>query len=224
MTLPATRSSRRAVSPASGSAAASTAGIRAGSSASAGDRDNGVLGPARGGRMPDDAAALRRPGTVGGGLYHQARDILAGTPAGRVFEQERLTAVGGERLDPDECLVWARPWPRHVGELHHRRSSGWHQCFHRAALLSGGSHVSPATARESNSRQAGSTTGSCHRRQGLVDLDLARVRAFVAVADEGHFGRAAAALSISQQALSKRIAALEAELGTRLLNRRWPGS
>ncbi len=55
-----------------------------------------------------------------------------------------------------------------------------------------------------------------------MDLDLARVRAFVAVADEGHFGRAAAALSISQQALSKRIAALEAELGTRLLNRRWP--
>lgn len=52
-----------------------------------------------------------------------------------------------------------------------------------------------------------------------MDLDLAQVRGFVAVADEGHFGRAAAALSISQQALSKRIAALEAELGTRLLNR-----
>jgi DNA-binding transcriptional LysR family regulator len=52
-----------------------------------------------------------------------------------------------------------------------------------------------------------------------VDLDLARVRGFVAVADEGHFGRAAASLSISQQALSKRIAALEAQLGTRLLNR-----
>jgi DNA-binding transcriptional LysR family regulator len=52
-----------------------------------------------------------------------------------------------------------------------------------------------------------------------VDLDLARVRGFVAVADEGHFGRAAASLSISQQALSKRIAALEAELGARLLHR-----
>jgi len=52
-----------------------------------------------------------------------------------------------------------------------------------------------------------------------VDLDLARVRAFVAVADEGHFGRAAAALSVSQRALSKRIAALEADLGTRLLDR-----
>jgi DNA-binding transcriptional LysR family regulator len=52
-----------------------------------------------------------------------------------------------------------------------------------------------------------------------VDLDLGRVRAFVAVVDEGHFGRAAAALSISQQALSKRIARLEAELGVPLLTR-----
>lgn len=52
-----------------------------------------------------------------------------------------------------------------------------------------------------------------------MDLDLARVRAFVAVADEGHFGRAAAALSVSQQGLSKRVARLEAELGVRLLTR-----
>jgi DNA-binding transcriptional LysR family regulator len=52
-----------------------------------------------------------------------------------------------------------------------------------------------------------------------VDLDLGRVRAFVAVADEGHFGRAAAALSVSQQGLSKRVARLEAELGVALLTR-----
>jgi DNA-binding transcriptional LysR family regulator len=54
---------------------------------------------------------------------------------------------------------------------------------------------------------------------GAVDLDLARVRAFVAAVDEAHFGRAADALAISQQALSKRIARLEAELGVRLLTR-----
>ena len=52
-----------------------------------------------------------------------------------------------------------------------------------------------------------------------MDLDLARVRAFVTVADERHFGRAAAALSVSQQGLSKRVARLEAELGVRLLIR-----
>jgi DNA-binding transcriptional LysR family regulator len=56
-----------------------------------------------------------------------------------------------------------------------------------------------------------------------VDLDLARVRAFVAVADEGHFGRAAAALSVSQQGLSKRVARLEAELGVQLLTRNAAG-
>lgn len=52
-----------------------------------------------------------------------------------------------------------------------------------------------------------------------MDLDLARVQAFVAVVDEAHFGRAAEALSISQQAVSKRVARLEAELGVRLLTR-----
>ncbi|MGW0451189.1 LysR family transcriptional regulator, partial [Streptosporangium sandarakinum] len=52
-----------------------------------------------------------------------------------------------------------------------------------------------------------------------MDLDLAQVRAFVLTAEELHFGRAAVELSISQQALSKRIAALESRLGARLLDR-----
>src|SRR6202453_3412748 len=74
-------------------------------------------------------------------------------------------------------------------------------------------------ARESNSHRAGSTAIGCQARWLAVDLDLTRVRAFVTVADEGHFGRAAAALSVSQQGLSKRVARLEAELGVRLLTR-----
>jgi DNA-binding transcriptional LysR family regulator len=55
-----------------------------------------------------------------------------------------------------------------------------------------------------------------------VDLDLAQVRAFVAVVDHGHFGRAATALDLTQQALSKRVARLEASVG-RLLERRRGG-
>lgn len=56
-----------------------------------------------------------------------------------------------------------------------------------------------------------------------MDLDLAQVRAFVAVADHGHFGRAAESLTLSQQALSKRVARLEGQLG-RLLERRRGGA
>ncbi len=52
-----------------------------------------------------------------------------------------------------------------------------------------------------------------------MDLDVAQVRAFVRTADELHFGRAARTLTLSQQALSKRIARLESLLGTELFHR-----
>jgi DNA-binding transcriptional LysR family regulator len=52
-----------------------------------------------------------------------------------------------------------------------------------------------------------------------VDLDLAQIRAFVAAAEQRHFGRAANTLFLSQQALSKRIGRLEQAVGQRLLAR-----
>jgi len=50
-------------------------------------------------------------------------------------------------------------------------------------------------------------------------MNLEAVRAFVTVAEEGQFQLAAAHLGISQQAVSKRLATLEADLGVRLLHR-----
>ncbi|MER5884857.1 LysR family transcriptional regulator [Streptomyces sp. NPDC001941] len=50
-------------------------------------------------------------------------------------------------------------------------------------------------------------------------MDLEAVRTFVAVAESGRFQRAAADLSITQQAVSKRVAALEGTLGVRLFTR-----
>src|SRR5215211_1940588 len=49
-----------------------------------------------------------------------------------------------------------------------------------------------------------------------------RLRAFAAVAREGSFSRAAAALYVSQPAVSKHVASLEAELGQRLVLRGRP--
>ncbi|GGL50188.1 LysR family transcriptional regulator [Planomonospora parontospora] len=50
-------------------------------------------------------------------------------------------------------------------------------------------------------------------------MDLDAVRTFIAAADAGRFQEAAAELAVTQQAVSKRIAALERSLGVRLFTR-----
>jgi DNA-binding transcriptional LysR family regulator len=52
-----------------------------------------------------------------------------------------------------------------------------------------------------------------------MNVQLRQLRALVAVADEGTFTDAAIALGISQAAVSRTVAALEAEMGARLVRR-----
>ncbi|MDF3301858.1 LysR family transcriptional regulator [Streptomyces tropicalis] len=55
-------------------------------------------------------------------------------------------------------------------------------------------------------------------------MDLNAVRTFVAVADAGRFREAATELSVTQQAVSKRVAALEKDLGVALFTRTAQGA
>jgi DNA-binding transcriptional LysR family regulator len=50
-------------------------------------------------------------------------------------------------------------------------------------------------------------------------VSLAQIEYFVAVAEEGHVGRAASALRVAQPAVSRQIRSLESELGAALFVR-----
>ncbi|NMO50035.1 LysR family transcriptional regulator [Actinoplanes sp. TBRC 11911] len=55
--------------------------------------------------------------------------------------------------------------------------------------------------------------------RGMKDLNLRRIRYFLALGDEPHFGRAAASLHITQPVLSRQIRLLEEDVGVKLLDR-----
>ena len=59
----------------------------------------------------------------------------------------------------------------------------------------------------------------CAVWRSIVKIDILGFQAFLSVSEQGSFQRAAAALNVSQAALSHRIAKFEKDLGVQLLSR-----
>ena len=137
------------------------------------------------------AAAPRRV------LAHPAVDVRGGDPG-----REARGHVGERRRRGRPCAPQRRLLPR------------------PEELDAHGARVAVASAPASNTVSVWRRAAAREARRGtLAAVSLAQIRYFVAVAEEGHVGRAARRMHVSQPPVTRQIRSLEGELGAQLFLR-----
>jgi DNA-binding transcriptional LysR family regulator len=167
-------------------------------------------------------AALHRARLVAGRVAEIRLDcgVCASEPAGHLGDSEALlvAVAAGERYRPTALLKAVQT---------HRASNGTDDRGETRRVVDLWRRLDRFTLHRRESTGAsrdelGNDTVVRRRAyydRGIAELDLVKVRSFVAVAEHLHFRLAAEQLHLAQPAVSRHIQALEQQLGVRLLER-----